>query len=83
MGAPSRGGQGSGNETSGSGANSQLERRRQTGGGGAPHPPAMTFADENGVDAEDVYTKADGIKVPYCNTDPIYWFRRLEIQMQI
>ena len=43
----------------------------------------MTFAEENGVDGEDVYTKADGIKVPYCKTDPTYWFRRLEIQMQI
>ena len=43
----------------------------------------MTFADENGTDPEDVYAKADGIRVPYCKRDPIYWFRRLEIQMQI
>ena len=39
----------------------------------------MTFADENGVDGEDVYTKADTIKVPYDKNDPVYWFRRLEI----
>ena len=43
----------------------------------------MAFADENGVDGEDVYTKADTIKVPYDKNDPIYWFRRLEIQLQI
>ena len=43
----------------------------------------MTFADENGVDGEDVYTKADTIKVPYDKNDLIYWFRRLEIQLQI
>ena len=43
----------------------------------------MTFADENGVDGEDVYTKADGIRVPYDKKDPTYWFRRLEIQMRI
>ena len=43
----------------------------------------MTFAEENGVDGEDVYTKADGIKVPYDKNDLIYWFRRLEIQLQI
>ena len=43
----------------------------------------MAFADENGVDTDDVTTRADGIKVPYCKSDPVYWFRRLEIQMQI
>ena len=43
----------------------------------------MTFADENGVDGEDVYTKADTIKVPYDKNDLVYWFRRLEIQLQI
>ena len=43
----------------------------------------MAFADENEADPEDVYAKADGIRVPYCKRDPIYWFRRLEIQMQI
>ena len=58
-----------------------------TGGGGDPDPPpppppTMPFADENGVDTDDVTTRADGIKVPYCKSDPV-WFRRLEIQMQI
>ena len=43
----------------------------------------MTFADENGPDPEDVHTKADTIRVPYDKNDPIYWFRRLEIQMRI
>merc|ERR1712026_566470 len=43
----------------------------------------MAFADENGPDPEDVYAKADGIRVPYDKNDPIYWFRRLEIQMEI
>ena len=43
----------------------------------------MPFADENGADDGDVATKADTIKVPYCTKDTVYWFRRLEIQMQI
>ena len=43
----------------------------------------MTFADENGPDPEDVHTKADTIKVPYDKNDPVYWFRRLEIQLRI
>ena len=43
----------------------------------------MAFADENGTDPEDVYAKADTIRVPYDKNDPVYWFRRLEIQMQI
>ena len=43
----------------------------------------MPFADVNGTDPDDVATKADTIKVPYDKRDPVYWFRRLEIQMQI
>merc|ERR1711949_4632 len=44
---------------------------------------SMAFADENEADPEDVYAKADGIRVPFDKKDPIYWFRRLEIQMEI
>ena len=43
----------------------------------------MVFADENGPDPADVHTKAATIRVPYDKNDPIYWFRRLEIQMRI
>ena len=43
----------------------------------------MAFAAENGIDPEDVATKADTIKVPYDKKDPTYWFQRLEIQMRI
>ena len=43
----------------------------------------MAFADENGPDPADVHTKAATITVPYDKNDPIYWFRRLEIQMEI
>ena len=43
----------------------------------------MAFAEENGIDPEDVHTKAATIRVPYDKNDPIYWFRRLEIQMEI
>ena len=43
----------------------------------------MSFADENGTDPADVAAKADTIKVPYDPKDPVYWFRRLEIQMEI
>ena len=43
----------------------------------------MSFADENGPDPADVHTKAATIRVPYDKNDPIYWFRRLEIQMEI
>ena len=43
----------------------------------------MAFADINGIDPEDVHTKAATIRVPYDKNDPIYWFRRLEIQMEI
>ena len=43
----------------------------------------VNYADDNGADTDDVCAKADGIKVPYCSKDPVYWFRRLEIQMQI
>ena len=77
---PSREGQGSGNETSGADSGASSEDMDEAGGG---NTVSMAFADENGPDPEDVYAKADGIKVPYCKTDPIYWFRRLEIQMQI
>merc|ERR1712219_43469 len=75
--APSREGQGSGNETSGgsiwtlrTGAAAPAAGGG-TGGGGDPDPPppppppTMPFADENGVDTDDVTTRADGIKVPY------------------
>ena len=85
--APSREGQGSGNGTSGAGAwrGDGAAAPAAKGGGeqGATLPVSMAFADENGVDGEDVYTKADGIRVPYDKKDPTYWFRRLEIQMQI
>jgi hypothetical protein len=43
----------------------------------------MAFADENGPDPADVHTKAATIRVPYDKNDPIYWFRRLEIQMEL
>ena len=60
-----------------------------TGGGGeggsAPPPPRamVNYADSNEADTDDVCTRADGIKVPYDKQDPVYWFRRLEIQMQL
>ena len=99
--APSREGQGSGNETSGSGADiwplgggAAAPAASTSGGGGAggggdtnppppPPPSTMPFAEENGVDPEDVATKADTIKVPYDKKDPVYWFQRLAIQMRI
>ena len=43
----------------------------------------MAFAAENGIDPEDVATKADTIKVPYDKKELIYWFQRLEIQLRI
>ena len=43
----------------------------------------MPYSDENTADPADVSSKADGIKLPYCAKDPVYWFRRLEKQMQI
>ena len=43
----------------------------------------MSFADENGTDPADVATQANTIKVPYDSKDPVYWFRRLEIQMEL
>ena len=43
----------------------------------------MSFADENGTDPADVAAQANTIKVPYDSKDPIYWFRRLEIQMEL
>ena len=59
------------------------------GGGGDPDPPppppppSMSFADENGTDPADVAAQANTIKVPYDPKDPVYWFRRLEIQMEL
>ena len=81
-GAPSREGQGSGNETSGAGGAATQRGEVDEAGGGSTQAK-MTFADENEADPEDVYAKADGIRVPYDKNDPIYWFRRLEIQMEI
>ena len=43
----------------------------------------MSFADENGTDPTDVAAKANTITVPYDPNDPVYWFRRLEIQMEL
>ena len=43
----------------------------------------MAFADENGTDPADVAAQANTIKVPYDPKDPVYWFRRLEIQMEL
>ena len=43
----------------------------------------MSFADENGADPTDVAAKANTITVPYDPNDPVYWFRRLEIQMEL
>ena len=54
-----------------------------SGGGESAGGETMAFADENGIDPEDVAAKADTIKVPYDPKDPVYWFRRLEIQMEL
>ena len=43
----------------------------------------MSFADENGTDPADVAAKANTITVPYDPNDPVYWLRRLEIQMEL
>ena len=43
----------------------------------------MSFADENGTDPADVAAQANTIKVPYDSKDTVYWFRRLEIQMEL
>merc|ERR1711951_81639 len=76
--APSREGQGSNFRIRRCGASSGKQ-------GATAHQTAvsMAFADENGPDPADVHTKAATIRVPYDNNDPIYWFRRLEIQMEI
>ena len=83
LGAPSREGQGSGNGTSGTGGAAAPAAKRDEAGGGSTQAVSMAFADENGPDPEDVHTKADTIKVPYDKNDPVYWFRRLEIQLRI
>ena len=73
-------------KTSGSGAGAwraALRRQQRKGTKQGAKAVTMTFADENGPDPEDVHTKAVTIRVPYDKNDPIYWFRRLEIQMRI
>ena len=52
-------------------------------GGIGGDPPPVPFAEENGQDPPEICTKADTVKVPFDKKDPVYWFRRLEIQMQI
>ena len=45
-------------------------------------PPPPPYSEANSPDPPDVNVIVDGIKVPYDVTDPVYWFRRLEIRMQ-
>ena len=51
----------------------------ESSGGNPPPPP---YSESNSPDPPDVNVIVDGIKVPYDVTDPVYWFRRLEIRMQ-
>ena len=44
--------------------------------------PPLPYSEANSADPADVNVIVDGIKVPYDVTDPVYWFRRLEIRMQ-
>ena len=51
----------------------------ESSGGNPPPPP---YSEANSADPADVNVIVDGIKVPYDVTDPVNWFRRLEVRMQ-
>ena len=79
---PSRAKSGSGGEGT-SGDDMTTPPPNGTIGGIGGNPPPVPFAEENGQDPPEICTKADTVKVPFDKKDPVYWFRRLEIQMQI